>query len=326
MNKTRIEIAKARSIFYRTIRDFFDNQGYIETETPILSPSLIPESSIEIFETHLNHFHRDSDKLYLVPSPEFFMKILLSEGFGDIYQITKCFRNAENYSPKHYCEFSMLEWYALNKDYKDNIKVQKDLLKALAPTAADDTRHLFENFSEITVTDLMQEYARIDLNECSTFEEFKEHASACGYEDYANVSSTWEELFDRIFISHAENKLPEDKTVFLKDYPAQIPTTAKRNGNFYERWEFYMKGWEMANCYTEEARYEEMKNLFQEEEKAKNKMITPHKVDYDYLDIFKGNFPVCSGVALGIDRLFAIYMNAGSLDDISLFPFSNIMN
>lgn len=322
----KVEIAKSRSRFYRTIRNFFDDLGYTETETPILSPSLIPESSIEVFKTSLNHTHKGSDTLYLVPSPEVFMKSLLADGIGDIYQLTKCFRNAENYSPKHYCEFTMLEWYAIDKNYKDNIQVQKDLLQALAPSAAEETRHLFENFTVVTIPELMLDYANVDLEKCATLNDFKEHATQVGFSDYADASDTWEELFDRIFISHVENKIPEDKTVFVIDYPAQIPTTAKRNGNFYERWEFYMKGWEMANCYTEEARYDEMKDLFTKEENAKSTMITPHKVDYDYLDIFKGEkFPMCSGVALGIDRLFAIYMNANSLDDVSLFPFSNMM-
>ena len=81
-----------------------------------------------------------------------------------------------------------------------------------------------------------------------------------------------------------------------------------------------MKGWEIANCYTEEARYTEMLKLFKQEEILKNKMKVPHPVNYDYLDIFKNNqFPQCSGVALGVDRLFTVAMNAHSLEDVALF-------
>jgi len=319
------EIARSRSLFYRKIRDFFDGLDYVETETPILSPHLIPESSIEVFKTELTHPHKAADTLFLTPSPEVYMKILISEGIGDCYQLTKAFRNAEHYSPRHHAEFTILEWYAMNKDYNDNIQITKALLKALAPLCHPETRFLFENFEEVTITSLFQDYVSIDLEQCAEFSDFKQVASAAGFEHYAEQSTNWEELFNFIFVSHIENKLPQDKTLFVKEYPAQIPTTAKRNNHFYERWEFYMKGWEMANCYTEEARYDEMYALFKQEEAEKNKMMTPHVVDYDYLDIFKKDFPMCSGVALGVDRLLSIAMNAQSLDEVALFPFGNYL-
>lgn len=314
------DLARARSQFYRKIRDFFDRRDFVETETPLLSQHLIPESAIEVFRTMLTHPHRASDELYLTPSPEIYMKILISEGIGNCYQLTKSFRNAEHYSDRHQAEFTMLEWYAMGQTYLENIETTQALLRVLAPSAHPESRTLFENFAEINMRDLVYQKVGIDLLSCESFEALCHAARAAGFEAYVAASESWEELFNRIFISHIEPTMPRDRTIFLKDYPAQIPTTAKRRNQVYERWEFYMRGWEMANCYTEEAAYEQMHQLFQSEQALKDNMMTPHRVDYDYLEIFRKGFPLCSGVALGVDRLFAIHQNAPSLDAVSLFP------
>lgn len=314
------ELAKKRSQFYREIRSYFDALDYVETETPILSESLIPESAIEVFESKRILSNNTYETVFLTPSPEIYMKILISEGIGDCYQLTKSFRNVEDRSRKHSNEFTMLEWYGMDIDYKNNIEITKNLLRHLSKFVDQESVHLFTEFTEVTMNDLFKEYVSIDLEQSESFEAFKKNAMTSGFQEYADKSFTWEELFNFIFVSHIENKLPNDKTVFIKDYPAQIATTAKRSGAYYERWEFYMKGWEIANCYTEEARYSEMLSLFQSEEKIKNEMKVPHPVNYDYLNIFKdNNFPMCSGAALGVDRLFAVAMNSNSLEEIALF-------
>ena len=316
---TKKQIAQARSQLYQSIRSFFNSKEYTETETPILSRHLIPESAIEIFATQLKHPHKEDETLYLTPSPEVYMKALISEGIGDCYQLTKSFRNAESYSSRHLIEFTMLEWYSMQQNYKDNIETTKNLLQSLAPLAHPQSRHLFENFSQVTMQQLFIDYVDIHLEECQDFSQFKAIASQKGFSEYAQKSESWEDLFHFLFVGHIENKLPDNKTIFVVDYPAQIPTTAKRSGDIYERWELYMRGWEMANCYTEETRYSEMQQLFENETVEKNKMMTPHNIDYNYLDIFH-HFPQCSGVALGVDRLFAVFMNLESLADVSLFP------
>lgn len=316
-------LAQSRSQFYRLIRDFFDQQAFVETETPILSTHLIPERAIEVFKTELNHPHRNSDTLFLCPSPELYMKLLVSEGIGDCYQICKVFRNAEHYSNRHFAEFTMLEWYAMGRTYIDNIALTQQLLTMLASHAHSETAYLFKSYVEVSVAELFQQKVDINLDVCNSLEAFQDLAHRAGFSDYAARAKSWEELFNLIFISHVENELPSDQTLFLKDYPSQIPTTAKRNGNNYERWEVYMKGWEIANCYTEESKYEQMLALFKQEEKQKRLMKTSHCIDYGYLDIFKKPFPECSGVAMGLDRLFAIFMNRNRLDDVTLFPFSD---
>ena len=107
---------KERSIMYKAIREFFDSKDYLEVFTPTLSPDLIPEPTIQNFETNfINEFAGNLD-LYLIPSPEVYMKRLLANGFPSIYQISSCFRNSEQLGEIHNPEFSMLEYYTLGYD------------------------------------------------------------------------------------------------------------------------------------------------------------------------------------------------------------------
>lgn len=314
------EIARQRSQFYQAIRNYFHDLDYVETETPLLSSHLIPESAIEVFETKRIFSNGASEQAFLTPSPEIYMKKLISQGIGNCYQLTKSFRNLEDQSRKHANEFTMLEWYGMDINYFDNIAVIKALLQALVPLVHPDSQHLFTEFTQVTMHQLFLEYVNINLDEAVTLENLQAQARNAGFSGYVEKTENWEDLFNFIFVAHIENRLPQDKTVFVTDYPAQIATTARRRGNHYERWELYMQGWEIANCYTEEARYEEMLTLFQQEGAIKSRMKVPHPVNYEYLDIFKDDkFPPCSGAALGVDRLFAVAMNAQSLAEVALF-------
>ena len=315
-------LAKQRSQFYQAIRTFLNEQNFVETETPLLSEHLIPESCIEVFQTEWRSHFGQQQTLFLTPSPEIYMKSLISQGIGDCYQLTKSFRNAEEPSQRHLSEFTMLEWYVMGKDYRDNIRLTQSLLTSLAPLAASETKAMFTDFMEVTMAQLFLDYVQIDLEQATTLEAFKSLAEQAEFQDYARKSESWEALFNFIFVGHVENKLPQNKTVFITNYPAQIPTTAKKAGQHYERWEFYMNGWEIANCYTEETQYDAMRQLFEEEGALKQEMLVPHPVNLEYLSIFNTEeeqpFPNCSGVALGVDRLFAVAQNAGHLSEVCL--------
>jgi len=314
------DLAQARSQFYHSIRAFFDDRDYVEVETPLLSSHLIPESAIEVFATERVFSNGIKEQVFLTPSPEIYMKDLLSQGLGSCYQLTKSFRNMEESSKRHANEFTMLEWYGLAIDYKENIAQTQALLRHLAHHATNETRHLFTDFIEVTMSDLFKDIVQIDLEQAQTLEQLQQQATAVGFADYVAKAKDWETLFNFIFVSSVEPRLPLDKTVFVVDYPAQITTTARRNNQHYERWEFYSKGWEIANCYTEQADYHEMHALFTAEGALKQQMQVPHSVNFQYLEIFKDNkFPQCSGVALGVDRLLAVALNAESIQQISLF-------
>lgn len=131
-NQNLQNIAKQRSLLYKSIREFFDKRGYIEVETPTLSPDLIPEATIDNFATTFINEFEGSKEMYMIPSPEIFMKKLIANGIGSIYQISKCFRNCEQIGQIHNPEFSMLEYYTVDYDEVDSIKLTQTFLKETA--------------------------------------------------------------------------------------------------------------------------------------------------------------------------------------------------
>lgn len=194
------EIYYFRSKVYERIRKFFHRKNFLEVETPILSSNLIPEMSIEIFETKHIHPDKGASSLYLVPSPEIFMKKLLSYDLCSLYQISKIFRNSESISPFHNPEFSMLEWYFVNKGYKDNIRITQDLLRELAEFSSKSFQcYMAKDPYIITMREAFLERVGIDLHRVKVFEDLQKAASCVGLSDFVKRSSNFEELFNFIF-------------------------------------------------------------------------------------------------------------------------------
>lgn len=317
-----------RSSFYEKIREFFKKEGFLEVETPILSPTLIPETAIEIFKADFIHPWEESLPFYLIPSPEIFMKELLSQGMGSLFQITKSFRNAESTSSRHNPEFTMLEWYGVGDNYRDNIKKTQNLLNYLFPLATERAKkYLSREPKIISMREAFLSLTNIDLEKCYSFDDLKREAHEKGYIDFILRSHNWEELFNFIFVSDVEPFLPsEEQPVYLIDYPTQIITTAKKKNTFYyERWELYMKGLEIANCFTEEANPKEVKKMFHKEAFLKKSSLVPHEVDFDYYKHFENSqFPSCSGVAMGLDRLLMVLRESKTIEEVLPFSFANL--
>jgi elongation factor P--(R)-beta-lysine ligase len=319
-----IKIIARRSKIIGQIRSFFQTKGYLEVETPILAQELIPESTIEVFKTTFSsEFHGDR-QFYLIPSPEVFMKKLIAEGAGDIFQITKSFRNSEQIGKDHNPEFTMLEWYTMKADYMDSIKITEALFNSLI---TDKTPSWFKPpFIKKSIEEIFREYVSIDLIKCQPRAVLKAEAVNLGLN--IEQTDTWEDIFNRIFLNFVEPKLPEDKPIVLYNYPKQILCLAKelKGTPWRERWELYVNRIELANCYSEETDSIKVKNLFETEyaKKVQNPGVIPD-IDSDYNLIFNRDFPDCSGVALGIDRLIMLLTGAPSIKGVILFPFSDIM-
>jgi len=320
-----IKIIAARSHILSQIRSFFHINEYLEVETPILAPELIPESTIEVFETTFSsEFHGDR-QLYLTPSPEVFMKKLIAKGSGNIYQITKSFRNSEQIGKDHNPEFTMLEWYTMETDYMDSIKTTEDLFESLIK---EDTPGCFKPpFLRKSIEEVFKEYISVNLLKCQTRTLIKEEAMNLGLK--IEKTDTWEDIFNRIFLNFIEPELPKDKPIVLYNYPKQILCLAKelKGTPWRERWELYVNGIELANCYSEETESIKVKNLFETEyaKKVQSPGVIPD-IDSNYNLIFNKDFPECSGVALGIDRLVMLLTGATSIEGVILFPFSDMID
>jgi lysyl-tRNA synthetase class 2 len=316
-----------RAAVIRQVRSFFEKKNYLELDTPLLCEDLIPESCLEVFETKQLFppgSIRKSVPLWLIPSPEIWMKKIIANHRTSVYQICKCFRNGESSGYLHSREFTMLEYYTMDADYMDSLSLTEELFAYLAKE--EPVPSLCPPFERITVAQAFERWAGFDLFDAAkTDGAMEEAARGLGLDPLPGMSMGG--LYDLIFIHAVEPHLKAEKPVALLDYPAFVPCLAKQSGDgkTVERWELYSGGIELANCYSEESDPEKVKDFFINEAAAKEKnALVRHKVANDYWKIFdrqadgKG-FPRCSGVALGLDRLIMSLTGRSTIDGVILY-------
>ena len=317
-----LELLRERASIIRKVRSFFDRRDYLETDTPLLAPDLIPESCLEVFETQLlppPGSREEKKPLWLIPSPEIWLKRLIAQHRTSLYQICKCFRNVESQGRQHSPEFTMLEYYTMEASYLDSLNLTEELFTELNP--AEDLK---PPFIRITVEEAFKRWAGFDLYRAASQQgAMEEEARRLGLNPMPGLSVP--QLYDLIFIHSVEPELKLERPVALLDYPAFVPCLAKKasGGNTVERWELYARGLELANCFSEETNAEEVRRFFESEKAEKEKTaLVRHKVDENYWKIFLTGFPACSGVAMGLDRLIMLLNGRSTID--SVLPFADI--
>ena len=284
-----LEAIKRRARIVSAVRAFFDGQGFVEVETPVRISAPAPEPNIDCPEV-LPPRNLGGKPTYLRASPELQMKKLLAAGMDRIYQIGPCFRDGEKGS-RHNPEFTMIEWYRKNASYRDILEDTKRLYRFLLSLDFSGDRP-FENsdkavwgpcnvgFSEITVREAYLKWAQWD------------------------PWIQWDQdRFDFDMATKIEPALKPLGAVFLTDYPPQAASLAKLRGDVAERWEFYVEGMELANCFTELCDPEEQRLRFaaaKEERRSLNEADYP--IDEEFLSVL-GDVRSAAGVALGVDRL-----------------------
>lgn len=320
------EAARFRSAMMRKIRSFFDERAYLEVDTPILSPTLIPESTIENFATRFDNPFLPSQELYLVPSPEVYMKRLIADGWGSIYQISHCFRNSEQLGKNHNIEFTMLEYYTTEADEQDSIAITEELFAALITEDTPD--HLRPPFARLSVEEATWTLAGVDLERHQRQSTLAGEARRLGL-TVPDEGESWEETFNRIFLTFVEPHLSQERPLVLERYPAQIECLATEEGAWRRRWELYGGGVELANCYDEERRQQKIEHYYRDEyarlvaKRSLSGMPIPD-IDPDFARIIS-QMPPVSGVAMGLDRLQMLLMGRGSLEEVMLFPLSHTL-
>ena len=319
-----LEMLRERAGIIRQVRAFFDSRNYLETDTPLLAPHLIPETCLEVFETRrlLPGGGCRQQPYWLIPSPEIWMKRLIAQHSTSLYQICKCFRNGESSGHQHSPEFTMLEYYTMQADYLDSLEVTERLFDFLLKDA-DCPPGLSPPFIKLCVAEAFEKWAGFDLfKAASSTGSMEEEARRLGLNPPEGLSV--HDLYDLIFIHTVEPRINLEKPVVLVDYPAFVPCLAKKGpgGETTERWELYAQGIELANCFTEETRAEEVRRFFESEQAGKEKTaLVRHAVDNDYWKIFAaGGFPPCSGVAMGLDRLIMVLCGRKTMDGVLPFP------
>jgi lysyl-tRNA synthetase class 2 len=330
MGDERQRILRRRAEVLHLIRLFFRRLDYLEVDTPLLAPYLIPESALEVFRTRGARAGGPAGELYLIPSPELWMKRLLAEGSGSLFQLGRCFRNHEPESPLHGLEFTMLEWYTAGADYMQSMLTLERLLGflfdrlALGPILHFRGRRLDcrSPFRRLSMAEAFRDSLGVDLEELDTLQAITERARSL--EVSVSAEESWADLFHKLFLSFVEPRLPADRPLLLYDYPAAIDTLARRKAGtpWAERWELYLADVELANCYSEATDPEQVQEYFRAQSEAKKEALEPHLIDWELRGTLQESLPPCSGAALGVDRLLMILLDLGSVAAVNAFALS----
>jgi lysyl-tRNA synthetase class 2 len=324
-----LEMLQTRAAIIRQVRSFFDKRNYLELDTPLLCEDLIPESCLEVFRTQ-RLFPRGSRKesrpLWLIPSPEIWMKKIIARHRVNLYQICKCFRNKESQGHLHNCEFTMLEYYTMDSGFMDSLALTEELFGFLGEDLSrghgGTEKNTGQPFERITVAQAFERHAGFDLFTAAEKKgEMEKQARRLGLDPPPEMTTAG--LYDLIFIHAVEPCLKSKKPTALLDYPAFVPCLAKKSpdGRTVERWELYCNGIELANCFSEETDPQKVKEFFLNEEAARESAcLEKHKVDHDYWKMFE-NFPRCCGVAMGLDRLIMALTGFSNIE--AVLPFTS---
>jgi len=320
-----IDNMRVRAWMLSRIRDYFSLHSVLEVETPVLSHAGNPDVQIESFVSHYAGPGGERE-LYLQTSPEFAMKRLLAAGTGSIYQICKCFRNADN-SRLHNPEFTMLEWYQTGFDHHQLMTDVESMLKHLGACAQETAiprftyQQLFETYAGfdphlLSVEQLEQEIARLQINF---------HVNK-GADETVGLGLDRDQCLDLILTHVIEPQLQDKGLIFVYDYPASQASLARiRPGNpaVAERFELFANGVELANGFNELTDKAEQQQRFDRdvEVRSANKQdkILPDQYLIDALD---AGLAPCAGVALGLDRLLMFMTAKASLTEVLAFPFA----
>jgi len=296
-SKTRIKHLKLRSLVIQAIRDFFSRNNYLEVDTPIRCPSIIPEAQIDPVT---------SEGHYLQASPELCMKRLLSDDCDKIFQICKCFRKNER-GFRHLPELTLLEWYTKDHTYLDLMDQCQALIQFVAQRLNLGNRIQYQDKT-------------IDLT--SPWQRITTEAAFNLYSDTPLLKALENNTFDEIISFQIEPHLGNSTPAFLYNYPACLASLAKLlpdSHEYAQRVEFYIAGIELANGFTELTNPATQRYRFKKENSIRQSQnLSRIPIPEKFLKDLE-TMPEAAGMALGIDRLVMIFCNTSSIDDVVAF-------
>ncbi len=316
------EVFVKRAKIMTAMREFFNERGYVEVETPMLQP--IPGgASARPFITHHNALDMD---FYMRIASELYLKRLIVGGFDGVYEFGKNFRN-EGMDRTHNPEFTCMEIYVAYKDYKWMMEFTEQMLERVAMatngttelTIGDRAISFKAPFRRITMTDAILEKTGYDITGQSE-EQLREACARLGVETDETMGKG--KLIDAIFGQYCEEELIQP--TFVCDYPREMSPLCKRhrdNADLTERFELFVNGKELCNAYSELndpidqlARFQEQLRL---SEKGDDEAMF---IDMDFVRALEYGMPSCSGMGIGIDRLTMFMTNQPSIQDVLFFP------
>ncbi|MCX6825886.1 MAG: lysine--tRNA ligase [candidate division Zixibacteria bacterium] len=311
-----------RSRIIKSIREFLDNDGFLEVETPVLQP-LYGGASARPFITHHNSLNID---LYLRIADELYLKRLIVGGFEKIWEYCKNFRN-EGIDRLHYPEFSSIELYWAYADYNDMMILFEKLLRQVAYdlhgkykiTYGNHEIDLEPRFKILSMIDAIKEAIGIDLLSLD-FVAVRQKAKEAGI-DSDNLTN-WGKVVEAFFEHKVEPNLIQP--TIIKDFPLEISPLAKvhrDNPRLTERFEVFIAGLEMGNAFSELNDPEEQKRRFlAQAEQRKAGDEEAQQLDEDFIMALSYGMPPTGGLGFGVDRLVMLMTNSHSIRDVIFFP------
>jgi lysyl-tRNA synthetase class 2 len=293
------EVFERRAAAVKEMRRILEDHGYVEVETPMLTP-LPTGAAARPFKTHHNALDID---LYARIAPELYLKRLLVGGFEKVYELNRNFRN-EGISSRHNPEFTMLEFYWAYADVNAMMDFCEEMLRAVIYKVLG---HTHVQFGEHNL-DFSQPFRRVGMKESLS--------------DYVAPEQITNERVLELFEEHVEPGLIQP--TFITDFPKPISPLSKAspaNPHVAERFELYIVGMEIANGFSElndpSEQYERFRDQVTQRESGDEEAML---MDEDYIRALSYGMPPAAGIGIGVDRLVMLLTNRTSIRDVILFP------
>ncbi|RYM04872.1 lysine--tRNA ligase [Sporolactobacillus sp. THM7-7] len=312
-----------RSQILKAMRDYLDDLGYFEVETPTLH-SIAGGAAARPFITHHNALNID---LYLRIAIELHLKRLIIGGFEKVYEIGRVYRN-EGIDTKHNPEFTLLELYAAYDDLRDIMELTENMIGAIAKKVLGKTKITFEDhevdlapqYRRVHMVDAIKEVTGVDLWPHLSDKEARELAAEHGVEVSENM--TYGHVVNEFFEQKVEETLVQP--TFVYGHPLVISPLAKKDPKdprFSDRFELFILGREHANAFSELNDPIDQRKRFEEQMKEREAgNDEAHVIDEDFLEAMEYGMPPTGGLGIGVDRLIMLLTDSSSIRDVLLFP------
>lgn len=323
VNREVKDVFVMKSLIQKNIRNFLDDRGFLEVETPVLS-NLAGGASARPFTTHHNAL---DIPMYLRIALELPLKRLIVGGFDKVYEMSRVFRN-EGMDATHNPEFTMLETYEAYANYEDVMKMVEELFDYLVTKIYNKDSVIYQEkeislkapFKRARMVDLVKEHTGVDFDNIVDLEEAYKKADELKLEYTKN--DTIGDLINIAFEDYVEDKLIQP--TFVTHHPIEISPLAKKdysNPRYTERFELFINGKEFANAFSELNDPIDQKERFTAQVDRKNSGDDEaHPYDADFINALEVGLPPTGGLGIGIDRLIMLFTDQRSIRDVILFP------
>ena len=312
-----------RSLILRELRSFLDGRGFLEVDTPILTPFEIGASA-RPFYTHHNTLDLD---MVLRIETELYLKRLIVGGMDRVYEVGRIFRN-EGMDPTHNPEFTSIELYQAYTDYYGMMDLVEDMMKTVAMKVCGTLQITYQgkeidlsHWERMTMVEAVKKYSGVDFDQIHTDAE----AIAAAKEHKVDLPEipTKGAILAEFFDAFVEEKLIQP--TFIYDYPVENSPLAKRKPNdpaYTERFEYFINATEFGNAFSELNDPIDQKERFEKQvaDRLKLDPASQAQVDYDYITALEYGLPPTGGLGFGVDRLVMLLTDSASIRDVLLFP------